>query len=115
MVASVFLLPSSWAHRRSAGFGFDLEGEPGSHAYGVAMAVLIVGMILSLLGVLFYFRWRAAHPLPEPDSVTTVLGENAPARSSGKIEQDSNREGPSWERPAEWWKGEESEDSDGRE
>lgn len=115
LVASAFLRPHGWAHRRSAGFGFDLEGEPGSHAYGVVMAVLIVGMILSLLGMLFYFRWRAAHPLPEPDSVASVLGENASARSREDTEPKSNREDPSWERPGEWWKGEEAGDSDDRE
>ena len=88
----------AWAHRRAAGYGFDLAGEPASHAYGVTMAVLVGFMILSLLAVLFYLRWRAAHPLPEPDSVRSVVGDTGPAEAKPP-------EGSPWEKPANWWKG----------
>ncbi len=78
------------------------------------MAVLIGFMICSLLGALFYFRWRAAHPLSEPDSVRTALDEEEPGRGEGSAGRDGqgkvHRESGTWERPADWWKGETGDD-----
>lgn len=99
-LACVGVAEPARAHRRAAGYGFDIAGEPASHAYGVTMALLVGFMILSLLAVLFYFRWRAAHPLPEPDSVKSVVGDPGPA------DPPASREG-GWEKPANWWKAEE--------
>lgn len=88
---------TAWAHRPSAGYGFgtDTAGQPASDAYALTMTALVGVMIACLLGALLYFRWRAAHPLPEPDSVRSALSGEVPEENSGD---------QSWEKPADWWK-----------
>lgn len=86
---------SALAHRSGAGFGTGTDVEPASNAYALSMAGVVGGMIVCLLGALLYFRWRSAHPLPEPDSVRTVLSDSPKTGDSGE-------EG--WEKPADWWK-----------
>ncbi len=83
------------AHRTGAGFGTGTDAEPASNAYALSMAGVVGGMIVCLLGALFYFRWRSAHPLPEPDSVRTVLSESPETGDPGE---------GGWEKPADWWK-----------
>lgn len=69
------------------------------------MAIVISGMITALLGVIFYFRWRAAHPLPEPESVRSVVGDSGPVPPEDRDEPGDS--GENWERPDDWWRSEE--------
>ena len=68
------------------------------------MSLVIVGMIATLLGVIFYFRWRAAHPLPEPDSVRTVVGDGESQSPASRSRPEASNETSSWEKPEDWWK-----------
>ena len=99
-------LPSTvHAHKRGSGLGAFFEGAPGSEGFSLAMAILISGMIIALLGVILYFRWRAANPLPEHVG-TVVDGDDTP-----EVEESSRVEEPEeeWERPDDWWRSDESE------
>ena len=68
------------------------------------MSLVIVGMIATLLGVVFYLRWRAAHPLPEPDSVRTVVGDGKSQSATPPSRLAASSETSSWEKPEDWWK-----------
>lgn len=92
--------PHALAHRPVQRFGWGEEGSAASVAYGVSMAVLILFMVSGLLGALFYFRWRARNPLAEPDSVRTLLAEGSDNQAPPPPTSPD-----SWERPADWWKG----------
>ncbi|MCB1228858.1 MAG: hypothetical protein KDN19_01245 [Verrucomicrobiae bacterium] len=63
------------------------------------MAAIVGLMILAMLGALFYLRWRSAHPLPEPDSVRSVVGDS-------EIEPGKTERSDTWEKSADWWKSE---------
>lgn len=101
---SIALVATGWlafpdsavAHRRRGGLGAFFDGA-GSEAFSLVMSLLVLGMIAALLGVVFYFRWRAAHPLPEPESVRSVVED-------GSDPGDSPSPPLSWEKSADWWK-----------
>ena len=81
----------------------DRSGLPTRLVLPVILVPVIFGMIAVLLGVIFYFRWRAAHPLPEPDSVRSVVGDGEGDPSS--VSRSSPSSGPpTWEKPGDWWK-----------
>ena len=82
--------------------GFDPVAQTADKAYALVMAFVIAGMISSLFGALLYFRWRAAHPLAEPDSVGSVVGD-ARLPEAGSPPHDSLTDEP-WERSADWWR-----------
>lgn len=93
--------PCALAHRPVQRVGWGGEGSEASIAYGLSMAGLILFMVSGLLGALFYFRWRARHPLPEPDSIRSLLAEGGDERPQ-PAPRSPSPEG--WERPADWWK-----------
>lgn len=100
LIASFLWAGEAFAHRRGSGLGAFFEGSPGSGGYSLVMGIVISGMIAAMLGLVFYLRWRSAHPLPEPDSVRSIVEEKAvnPKRETPP------EAGDNWERSADWWK-----------
>ena len=90
---------SALAHRRVFSQpALDALG-PGPRAGFAAMGALVTLMLAGLLAMVFYFRWRARHPLKEPESVSEALGhmshDEAASEKAGTAE---------WERSGDWWK-----------
>ena len=88
------------AHQPGRGLMIQGEGGEASLAYGVTMAGLVLTVVATLLGSLIYFRWRSLNPLPEPESVQSVLAE---AISADQMDPSMVPEA-TWEKPANWWK-----------
>lgn len=65
-------------------------------AYRLSMSCLAGGITLALLALIWHLRKRARHPLPEPESVASVLSAAEPFDDSGSE--------AAWERPPDWWR-----------
>ena len=86
-----------------------------------AMALFLVGLVAGIvLGIAVFFSyivWREKNLTEEPDDLDALLDEIANEEAEDEenplFVEDSTSEEPiesldPWERPADWWKGEEN-------
>ena len=101
-----------------AGFGM---GTSQWVAADSAMALFLVGLVAGIvLGIAVFFAyivWREKNLTEEPDDLDALLDEIASEEAEDEenplFVEDSTSEEPiesldPWERPADWWKGEEN-------
>jgi hypothetical protein len=100
-------IAAACAHGR--GFAEGDGASPAAEGMALTMLGLVLFVISGVAGLVFYLRYKAAHPSPDQSLLDTLPA--AEGNDPGVVESSVERESPgpeAWNKAPDWWKRESS-------